>query len=303
MKVFLNRRPVEGPWGGGNLLVKAICDNFANNKIDVIHHLEKEIDVIFMQDPRPGNTGISINEIVEYKKAFPKTKIIHRVNECDARKGTVGVDEMLRECSKYTDVTVFVSKWMKDYHVAKGWMCANNHVIYNGVDLDHFRKRENLNNGKINIVTHHWSNNRMKGFDVYEEIDRFVEDNSNSFTFTYIGRALDTFKNTNIIEPLFGKDLGEELCKYDVYVSGSKWDPGPNHILESLACEIPTYVQKDGGGAVEFAGKTHTYDTLSDLKKILLGKNYNRNSFTPTSWHQCTDSYFSLFKDILGKPT
>jgi hypothetical protein len=32
---------------------------------------------------------------------------------------------------------------------------------------------------------------------------------------------------------MFGKELGDELGKYDVYASASRFDPGPNHIIES----------------------------------------------------------------------
>jgi len=294
--ILLNRRPVEGPWGGGNLLVKAICEGFKLDGINVVHDFNQSVDIIFMQDPRPGNTGISINEIVQWKSKNPHVKVIHRVNECDARKGTKGLDSFLRECSKYTDFTVFVSNWMRDYHIFKGWNCNSTGVIYNGVNTDHFKRRERLDNGKINIVTHHWSSNRMKGFDVYEAIDEFVKDTD--FTFTYIGRELGTFKNTKIIPPLFGEELGKELSRYDLYVSGSLWDPGPNHILESIACQIPTYVVSDGGGAVEFAGKDHAFEDMDQLFRIIRSRSYVNNSLSINSWRQCTDQYLDLVRSL-----
>jgi len=294
--ILLNRRPVEGPWGGGNLLVKAICEGFKLDGINVVHDFDPSIDAIFMQDPRPGNTGISINEIIQWKSKNPHVKVIHRVNECDARKGTKGLDSFLRECSKHTDFTVFVSNWMRDYHISKGWNCNSTGVIYNGVNTDHFKRRERLDNGKINIVTHHWSSNRMKGFDVYEAIDEFVKDTD--FTFTYIGRELGTFKNTKIIPPLFGEELGKELSRYDLYVSGSLWDPGPNHILESIACQIPTYVVSDGGGAVEFAGKDHAFEDLDQLFRIIRSRSYVNNSLSINSWRQCTDQYLDLVRSL-----
>lgn len=295
--ILLNRRPVSGPWGGGNLLVSAICKNFKDNNIEIVHDFSSNVDVIFMQDPRPGNTGISINEIIKYKISNPDVKIVHRVNECDARKGTEGFDELLRQCSRYTDHTVFVSKWMKDYHISNGWNCKSTSVIYNGVNLDHFKKRERLSNGKINIVTHHWSSNRMKGFDIYEALDDFVSNNSD-FTFTYIGRELGTFKNTKVISPLFGEELGKELSKYDLYISGSLWDPGPNHILESIACQIPTYVIKNGGGAVEFAGDDHAFESIDELFRIIRSRSYVNNSLQINSWRRCTDQYLDVVRSL-----
>lgn len=296
VKILLNRSPIEGPWGGGNLLVSAICKYFREAGHEVVHKFEPDIDVIFMQDPRPGNTGISVNQIASWKIKNPGVKIIHRVNECDARKGTQGVDKFLSECSRYTDSTVFVSNWMRDYHISKGWGCSNVDVIYNGVDLDHFKKSDKINNGKVNIVTHHWSSNRMKGFDVYESIDEFVKDTD--FTFTYIGRELGTFKNTKIIEPLFGENLGRELSRYDLYISGSLWDPGPNHILESIACQIPTYVTARGGGAVEFAGKDHTFENMDQLFRIIRSRSYVNNSLQINSWRRCADQYLDVVRSL-----
>tara|TARA_R110002060_G_scaffold50771_15_gene61715 strand:- start:242 stop:1141 length:900 start_codon:yes stop_codon:yes gene_type:complete len=295
MKILVNRKPVNGPWGGGNLFVQALCDRMTNDGHDVVHKLSDNIDTIFMQDPRYSDLGISINEIVAYKKNNPNTKITHRVNECDARKNTTDVDALLRECSKYTDTTIFVSNWMKQYHIDKGWACPNTHVIYNGVDKDHFfpiKDNQKMNNGKINLVTHHWSNNWLKGFDVYNWIDEFIKGND-KYTFTYIGRENGTFKNTRVISPLSGKELGNELSKYDVYITGTRFDPGPNHVLESLSCEIPTYAHSDGGGAVEFSGNDHTFCSIGELESILNAQQFSKNSFDPHTWEKCIDEYMS----------
>jgi len=302
MKILINRKPIEGPWGGGNLLVTSFCKEMRANGHTILHQFEEDIDLIFMQDPRYDELGISVNEIISYKKSFPKTKVVHRVNECDARKGTEGVDKLLRECSSYTDHTFFVSNWMRNYHLSRGWKSKSHSVIYNGVNLDHFKKREKFSGQKINIVTHHWSSNRMKGFDVYEAIDDFVGNHSNDYTFSYIGRELGTFKNTKIINPLFGLELGEELSKYCVYISGSLFDPGPNHILESLACELPTYAFSDGGGASEFAGNSHTFDSIDNLLSILLRKQFTPNkSIHVENWQSCIKQYSEQISKIVNQ--
>lgn len=250
-----------------------------------------------MQDPRYSDLGISINEIIEYKRRNPSTKIIHRVNECDARKGTSDVDDLLRECSKYTDMTIFVSNWMMKYHLAKGWNCKNYGVVINGVNHDHFKPNEKIKNGKINLVTHHWSNNMMKGFDIYDAVDEFVGEND-GYTFTYIGRDQGKFKNTTTISPIFGKELGKILGKFDVYISGSRFDPGPNHILESLACQIPTYVHHDGGGAVEFAGPDHAFISIPELLDILRAQKFPTNSMETHIWKECIEQYHRVIQEI-----
>jgi len=290
-KIYINRNPVIGPWGGGNNFVKGLYEHMPELGFKIIDNPFLETpDIIFLQSPKPDSIcNFSINEAIRIKQSFPHVKIIIRVNDCDDRKNTTGIDDFWIECSKYVDKTVFVSRWMKEYFLKKGWHCNENFVLYNGVNRKHFKEREKISNGKINIVTHHWSNNRMKGFDIYEKLDAFTT-NNDKFTFTYIGRDLGTFKNTKVISPKFGKDLGEELSRYNVYVSDSKSDPGPNHILESLACNIPTYVSKDGGGCIEFAGKEFIFNDFEDLKLILTKERYNKNSTIKLcNWKGCIE--------------
>ena len=286
MKILINRKLVDGPWGGGNLFVKAFIKEMSSLKHHIIHNLEADIDCVFIQDPRYDELGISINEIINYKRNYkPNICIVQRINECDARKGTQDVDDILRECSNYLDHTFFVSDWMKDYHIQRGWNCKSNSTLLNGVD-EFFVPRAKIKNGKINIVTHHWSNNYMKGFDIYDKIDEEVG-KRNDITFTYIGRERGSFKNTRVIEPLYGEVLANELGKYDVYVSASKFDPGPNHVLEALACQIPTYAHVNGGGTVEFVGKNHTYSDWNDLLNIINKNSFMLNDFKTRSWQCC----------------
>jgi hypothetical protein len=289
MRILLNRKPVNGPWGGGNKFVISFCDFFRIRGHEVVHQFDNNIDAIFIQDPRYNeDVPISINEAIAYKNFKSDVKIIQRINECDARKNTDNMDSLLLECSKYIDKTVFVSNWMQSYFKDKGWHCSDNYVLINGVDKNHFYhdSKNKINNGKINIVTHHWSNHPMKGFDIYEKLDNLCSTTPN-VTFTYIGRERGTFKNTKVIPPLFGESLGKELQKYDVYVSASRFDPGPNHIIESIACEIPTYSYKDGGGACEFVGESHIYESWESLKQLIIENNLVKNKTIARSWKEC----------------
>lgn len=296
MKVLINRKPVEGPWGGGNLFLTSMCNNLPALGYNIVHRYQKGIDAFFIMNPRYDDLKISINEAIAYKNRYPKTKIIQRINDCDARKGTDDVDNMLIECSKYLDATIFVSEWMKNYFLEKGWHCKNNFVVINGVETGSDTPKK-IKNGKLNIVTHHWSNNFLKGFDIYDKIDEFVGSNSN-YSFTYIGRERGTFKNTKIIKPLHGLDLYKEIKKYDVYVSASRFDPGPNHILESLSCGLPTYVHNNGGGCVEFAGKSHCFSNFQDLEEILKNKQFVKNDSFLYNWKESIDKVDCIIKEV-----
>lgn len=300
MKILINRNFVEGPWGGGNNFVKAFYDYIPSFNHTIVESLYEQPDVIFLMDPRGDKGCISINDAVYYKreaaKHNKKVTIIQRVNECDARKGTSNVDEMLQQCSEYVDKTVFVSEWMKEYHLSKGWRCKDNHVLVNGVS-DFYKPGKKIDNGKINIVTHHWSDNVMKGFDYYEMIDDICG-KRDDITFTYIGRERGTFKNTIVIPPLFGEDLAKQLGKYDLYVTASRFDPGPNHVLEAIASGITVFAYKEGGGACEFAGEEFIFNSFEELVEKIELNSYNKNNMKIHSWKKCMEK---LNENILLK--
>lgn len=291
----MNRRPVRGPWGGGNAFFHAYHKLAPGPNLEVLLNEDGHInpDVILIAGLENDGHDISAEQAIIYKMYVKHDcQLVIRVNENDARKGTSYIDDALLKISRHIDGTVFVSNWLRDYFMEKGWACQNNTVIYNGVDREIFKPGPKLNNGKVNIVTHHWSDNRMKGADIYERIDRFVGEFPDRFTFTYIGRHQCDFKHTKVIRPLHGKALGEELGKYDVYVSASRFDPGPNHIVESISCELPTLVHVDGGGAVEFAGHGSVYRTWEQLQATLeMGEVVPQQPITLLSWQECVSEY------------
>jgi glycosyltransferase involved in cell wall biosynthesis len=252
-------------------------------------------DIILLAGLDSEAGGISAEQAVMYKlhmTGHRDIRIVLRVNENDARKGTTGVDEYLLKLSEYVDGTVFVSRWLQKYFEKKGWNCSNNTVIKNGVDSTIFAPANKFNDGKVHIAAHHWSDNPLKGADIYEEIDRFVGAQPKKFAFTYIGRHKCDFKHTTVVRPLYGKKLGEELGRHDVYVSASRFDPGPNHILESIACGLPTYVHKDGGGAVEFAcGDEYVYQDWNELRFILEKGVFRPNPAATGDWKTCIEEY------------
>jgi glycosyltransferase involved in cell wall biosynthesis len=280
VKIFFNRIPRKEPYGGGSHFVTEMSHYLSEKGHDVCFTLYEDntkkimtdIDVIFLIDPRPGDTGFSINHILEYKSKFnPSVKILHRVNECDKRKNTNFMDSLLIETSKFTTKTVFISQWLKEYFIEKGFRnAAGSPVIYNGCNTKYFYPENRKQNNKIKIVTHHWSDNWMKGFDLYKFIDQEVV--SEKYEFTYVGRYCKEYspKNTNVIPPLYGPKLGEELRKHDIYVTASRFEPCGMHHIEGAASGMPVIFYKDSGGINEMC-KNHgeEYNDFKDFKKKL----------------------------------
>ena len=67
MKVYINRQPVSGPWGGGNKTVIALSQALRSSGRDVVYDLRHgDIDLIFCFDPRPNEAGESYGDMWNY---------------------------------------------------------------------------------------------------------------------------------------------------------------------------------------------------------------------------------------------
>jgi len=252
---------------------------------ETTHKLSPDVDVIFMIDPRPGNTGYSIQHIAQHKQSYPHTKVLHRVNECDLRKGTSDVDQLLLASMNVADRVVFISQWLKDYFISlepsASWKNTSA-VVYNGCNTSHFFPGPTKTiSHKTKLVTHHWSDNWMKGFDLYTEIDRYLANEPEpTFEFTYVGRYNKGYAPTatTIVEPLHGIELGTELRKHDVYITASRWEPCGMHHVEGAACGLPVLYHNECGGINELCrnhGEEFS-DFSSFLEKLsLVRENYD----------------------------
>lgn len=302
VRALINRRPREGPWGGGSHFVRAFYEHAVENNVEIVEHLSMSPNVILVFHPDSEDGGLSFHDAFEYVRQNPTTKMVVRVNECDARKATAGVDWTWSRMIYRADLVVYVSEWMKRYFEDRLQLPpARSMVLENGVNPGSFDEKEDqkisARNGKINIVCAHWSDNAMKGQDTYEFLDDFVRRNP-EFTFTFIGRTKANLQNSRLIPPMHPNELMAELQKYDVCVNGSRWDPGPNAVIESISAGLPTYVHADGGGGVDFAGIEHTFANDKELEAILLSKNFsmNRKQFEP--WKLVMKNLFDEIKNL-----
>lgn len=308
MKVYLNRRPIRGPWGGGAHFINAFHKFASKDNVELLVDESMSINpsAILLAGIDNDGYGISAEQAIMYKDMMSSAynrdvKLVLRVNENDARKGTSHVDPMLLKIFPHMDGVVFVSHWLKEYFEERGWRGQNDTVIVNGVDRDVFKPQPKLNNGKINLLMSHWSDNYMKGQDYAEWLDSFVGKHSDEFTFTFIGRIKANFKHSTHVKPLSGKRLGEEIGKYDVCINASRFDPGPNSVIEPISCELPTYVHVDGGGGVEFAGADHTFSSFDELECLLLKKQFTSNTTSFLPWNQSIKLYAEFLALVCGK--
>ena len=216
------------------------------------------------------------------------------------------ITDLLKSCNYMADHTVFVGSWLKRLDL---WERRDSSVILNGSDKSIFnaigKKKKPL---PFKLVTHHWSNNFMKGFDIYKYLDDLLVKKywKKKIQFTYIGRLPKNFefKNTKVLKPLHKKKLSKTISRHHIYVTGSINEPGGNHQNEGALCGLPLLYRKSGcfpeycsGYGEEFTPKTFE----NALKKIIKKFSYYKKKIKsyPHTSDKTIESYEKLFKKLI----
>ena len=276
--VAINMRPTSGPWGGSSVFVRQFMSALKRYGYKVKFSLKGKIDIIYIIDPRKdldANTFYP-SEIEDYKQYHPEVKVVHRINECDQRKKTAFMDSLLEKANTLADHTVFISKWLRDYFVGRWFDPEKPHtVIYNGADPATFHpignrvyKRQDV----MRIVTHHWSNNPMKGFPVYEKLDHLIANGDlKGFELWVVGRWPTDIKwrIARTFPPASGPQLADLLRQCHLYITASLWEPCGMHHVEGAQCGLPLIFHTDGGGIVE-AGNKYGIGFRDNLMEAIL---------------------------------
>ena len=310
--IAVNMQPIRSAWGGGNQWVQQIIHSLVAHGYRVCFNLNSNVDLILLVDPRVGGlVRFGTEEIKAYKKSYPQTLCLHRINECDKRKNTHEMDILLREANQVADFTVFISEWLLGYHADRWFNRKRPHgVIYNGADPAVFHPigSDVYSEGKpFRIVTHHWSNNWNKGFSIYQELDRLIANGELAQTeFWVIGRWPKDlqWKAARTFGPIEGKKLAHLLRQCHVYMTASLWEPGGMHHIEGAQCGLPVIYHEDGGGIIE-AARQYGVPFRQDIKQAVLDarKRYTdlRSKvlqYSPSGTKMCLD-YLRIIQKLI----
>ncbi len=271
----------DKPWGGGNKFVISLVDFLESKGWTVITDLKnKDIDIILMTEPRRWSESGSFThkDVAKYLINKPDTFVIHRINNCDKSRKTNYINKYLIRANKVADMTVFISKYLEDiYKRDSNFKCKNFVVIKNGADkkiFNMFGRNKRKKNNKFKLVTHHWSSNYNKGFDVYKQIDKLTKESidGKEIEFSYIGNIPDKIKlkNTKIIEPLEDKRLSEEIKKNHIYITGAIGEGAGMHHIEGAMCGLPIFFRNSGALPEYCEGFGVMFNDVEDVKERLI---------------------------------
>ena len=297
MKIYLNRSPKSGPWGGGNKTVTRLSKKLTELGHQVVYELCEDIDIIFCFDPRPNEKGEQYSNFLDYRNKN-NCKIIQRVGDLGTH-GKPYLTSLVKETIGLSDFLIFPSEWAKEKIEYGG---DNYKVIHNApLELFYNHRNDNIDigNRKIKIVTHHWSTNPKKGFDYYETIDRVCKD-SKFLSFAYMGRLPDGVKISNHIEATGDNDfIAKKLAENDIYLTASEEEAGANHVLEAMAAGLPVVYHKSGGSILNYCSDCGlSFDDEKDMfyKIRDMAQNYHK-------YKNATMKYERSMLDVLEEYT
>tara|TARA_X000000950_G_scaffold183047_1_gene221780 strand:- start:6985 stop:7956 length:972 start_codon:yes stop_codon:yes gene_type:complete len=316
VKICIGSNIVDGPWGGGNLFLKNLKNYLIENNIEVVFNLDdKDIDLILFTDPRTtlGSTSsVKKRQIKNYLKKNKNTVVVQRINECDERKNTRGVNRKYIKASLIADHIVFVSNWLMNLYISQGINISKSSVILSGSNSKNFNTNDKKNwnkSEKIKLITHHWSDNWMKGFKIYQEIDNLLSDTnlSEKLEFTYLGNyPKDLNLNQTLTIPPADEETTAEILKNNhIYITASINEPSGNHHIEAAQCGLPI-LYLESGGITEYCegyGLSFTEDNLEEKIYELIEK-YDYfiellKKYPQSSEKMCSD-YLNLFRNLIN---
>lgn len=236
MKIYFNREPVAGPWGGGSKILRTIVDACAQAGHHVTFSRESGIDVVFCMDPRPGASG-TFEDLL--KMGAP---IVQRVGDVGSH-GKPELSLLLLKTLPHAARVIYPSAWAMAQTGVRGIIIPNAPIR----DFYAYRSDRVVPSRPIRVVTHHWSNNPKKGFALYREfIDRT---RLMDIEFTFIGRSDGSIPSIGVMD---ASELAQELPKHDIYLTASEEEAGANHVLEAMAVGLPVAYSVLGGSIVEY---------------------------------------------------
>ncbi|HLD25495.1 MAG TPA: hypothetical protein VJC05_00435 [Candidatus Andersenbacteria bacterium] len=306
----------SGPYGGGNQFGHALVQALQRNNFRVVFDLTSpHIDLILVTETRPwlNICAFDMRSALRYK-AQHHIPVVLRVNECDERKNKRWrlLNSVLRTAAQLSTQTVFISDWLRKLIMNDTTaLTTTSSVILNGADQAVFNSNGYQRwdgTSPLKIVTHHWSSNRLKGWDVYEQLDQLVADSAGRLAFTYIGNppVKHRLRHTTLHAPLTGMALAAALKQHHVYITASINEPAGMHHIEAALCGLPLLYRQSGALPEYCRGFGVGFTGTADFPAALQTIQHNYHHYQPhmhtyaNSDARMTKAYVKLFSALLA---
>lgn len=178
-------------------------------------------------------------------------RIVHRVDgPLAAYRGfDDGTDRNISEWNReFAQGTVLQSRFSLEAHTKMGLSFCDPVIIPNAADPEIFYPPKQAGNPagrKLRVVSASWSDNRNKGADVYEWLDRNLD--FGQVEYTFVGRLSSPMSNIRVVAPMPSCELADLFRAHDVYLTASRNDPCSNALIEALSCGLPAIYLTSGG--------------------------------------------------------
>jgi hypothetical protein len=315
LKIAIGSRIIDGPWGGGNLFAKHLTAHLQAKGMEVVHGLSGAVpDIVLLTHATASDSASFTMRELAVKLLLPgwRPLVVHRINNSsDARKDDRNAFNKGRIlASRLADHTVFLSEWLRAIYARDGFDSPAWSILMNGGDDTLFKPAARppaAGKRKLSIVTHHWSNNAKKGFDIYRQLDGYIAAAGQDcpVSFTYIGRLPDGFRfaASTHLDPMSAAQLAVALPAYDIYLTAAQSEAAGMHHIEGALCGLPI-LYLESGGIPEYCrgfGISYTHgDFLDRLTEMLARYDDCRARMTayPHTARRMCESYENLFLDL-----
>lgn len=233
----------QPPYGGGNQFLIALVREIESRGVSV------ETNRVSGHTPACLYNSFNFEFLRLRRFARPGVRMVHRID------GPVGVyrgfddgtDRRIAAINRLADVTIVQSRFSLEKHRELGLELRDPVVIPNAADPAIFyppQAREPLANRRLRVIATSWSDNRRKGADVLEWLDRNL---GKDFDVTFAGNTQARFEHIRTVPALPSLAVADLLRAHDVFLAASRDDPCSNALIEALSCGLPAIFLRSGG--------------------------------------------------------
>lgn len=257
-------------WGGGNQFMKVLRHEFQKNRVytDQI----RDADIILFSSHH------QMEDVIKAKLEYPDKYFVHRIGSVFTyARGDKYLDRLVIDMNKnIADGTIFQSRWQEEKYHEVGLPIGIETIIHNAPDNSIFNTRPAgaSERDRIRIITTGWSTGDIKGFDIYEYLDKHLD--FNKYQFIFLGNLKTKFQNIESFPPQISAVVASMLKGSDLFLTATQYDACSNSLLEALHCGLPVVARNSGGhpelvgsGGLLFDGKDDVLDAIETVSSNL----------------------------------